>query len=331
MKDNNKWRVTDPDAGNEGAQDFLPNPIIYFSIDDLKDADSAKAIIDIWGGHPGTIGKQFRLNDSAWIDIPVYPTHLDNPQCYMNQYNTEIDIPLEYLVEGENKLEGTSGGQSCYNFNWGQWGWYLFNLRVFYSPKKAHPIGGITKPKTGDTISEFPKIICNASSDTLIEKIEILANYNGYDVDGDNVFFEWHRYYHDRNIAENVATMYNEPYTAVWNTQMVPDQDSYISIVARIKDSRGYWYVTEIIDSLILKRNENVSVKIYNSNDIPEKFWVRAGQNKHSYISIPDTSNAIQAWVHHRTWNGKDDWNRTSESGFGSGSVNYPLRVNDWM
>ena len=66
----------------------------------------------------------------------------------MNQYNTEIDIPLEYLVEGENKLEGTSGGQSCYNFNWGQWGWYLFNLRVFYSPKKAHPIGGITKPKT---------------------------------------------------------------------------------------------------------------------------------------------------------------------------------------
>ncbi len=35
------WRVTDPDAGNPGAHDHLPNPTYRIAIDDLDQAIGA--------------------------------------------------------------------------------------------------------------------------------------------------------------------------------------------------------------------------------------------------------------------------------------------------
>ena len=55
------WRVTDPDALNSGAADFLPNPVLSLEVPDLTGAVRAEMIIDRWGGHPGTSNKRIRL------------------------------------------------------------------------------------------------------------------------------------------------------------------------------------------------------------------------------------------------------------------------------
>ena len=35
LKIGNNWRVTDPNSSSNGAQDFLPNPVMTFHVDDL--------------------------------------------------------------------------------------------------------------------------------------------------------------------------------------------------------------------------------------------------------------------------------------------------------
>ena len=54
-----QYRVTDPDAGAAGAQEFKPNPILNLNIDDLEGATRAEAIFNAWGGHVGTSQKAF--------------------------------------------------------------------------------------------------------------------------------------------------------------------------------------------------------------------------------------------------------------------------------
>ena len=140
MTGNKEWRVTDPDTENPKAQLHLPNPKLPLQISDGSDAVSAEAIIDCWGGHVGTTGRKFRLNGNSWIDIPELTT-MSSPECYMKQWNPVVPVPLGHLKGGTNILEGTSGGQICYDFDWGQWGWYAFILRVYYTDSKPHPDG----------------------------------------------------------------------------------------------------------------------------------------------------------------------------------------------
>ncbi|MGH9837450.1 MAG: hypothetical protein ACREEM_01550 [Blastocatellia bacterium] len=56
------WRVNDPNTKHRVALPFLPNSVLRFSIDDLKGAVRAEALIDRWGGHVGTSEKRIRFN-----------------------------------------------------------------------------------------------------------------------------------------------------------------------------------------------------------------------------------------------------------------------------
>jgi len=123
LKSGNNWRVTDPNASASGAHDFLPNPIMTIQIEDLDGAVRAEALMDIWGGHTGTIDKKFRFNGNTWIDIPDHPSIPVSPECYNSEFNYITEVPLGHLQVGNNQFEGNSGGQTCFNFNWGQWGY----------------------------------------------------------------------------------------------------------------------------------------------------------------------------------------------------------------
>ena len=126
-----QWRVTHPNASAAGSPgnspaDFLPNPALGFSIDDLAGAIRAEAIIDYWGGHPGTTGQQFRFNGNDWLNVPELASlPKGREECYVQQWNVVMDVPLNDLISGTNVIEGTAGKQTCYNFGWGQWGWYM--------------------------------------------------------------------------------------------------------------------------------------------------------------------------------------------------------------
>lgn len=322
LKTGDNWRVTDPNASNPGAAEFLPNPLLSIQIDDLDKAVRAEVLIDIWGGHPGTSGKQFRFNSNSWIDIPRVPTLAISSQCYMKQYNVVLDLPLEFLQEGENTFEGTSGKQVCGNFNWGQWGWYVMMVRVYYQSDKVHYTGQISQPVSGDTIADDPSIQVAVADSGSVSSIQILGHYYGYDEDGDGYYKDWHRAYHGEEIAGHIGTITDSTFQQTWNTRYIPDQEAgAISLLARIQDTSGIWFVSDVVNNISLKRPDSLKVLMHKPYDVPVSFWVRNGQTKQCYINVNDPGQAMEAILYHRTWNAGDDE-------VAGGSIEKPLRVN---
>jgi hypothetical protein len=319
MRDNNRdWRVTDPKTGFQKAKRFLPNPMMYIQIGDLEGATRAEAIIDLWGGHPGTSKKQLRFNGNAWIDIPelsTTPAGIE-PECFIHQWNPVVDIPLEYLHEGTNILEGLSGPQVCKasNFGWGQWGWYGITVRVYYDPAvRAHPVGEVVSPVPNAFIGEDPLIEVSASGDIPIARVDVMAFYDGADENGDGVHADWHAAYvsplsqNSMPLSEHVGTATTAPYAVTWDTHWIPDQPAQgIQFKALITDTSGMVFETPPVSGVSLQRDD-VTVKHYSAEDVPEAFWVRANRTKVSKFTIPksdDLLNATEARVHFRTWNG---------------------------
>jgi len=335
------WRVTDPDALNPGAQDFLPNPVLSLEVPDLTGAVRAEMIIDRWGGHPGTSNKMIRINGASWLHLPeLAAIPASNPECYVYEDNLMLEIPLDQLQAGTVTLEGTAGPQTCYNFDWGQWGWYGVVMRVYYDDSVAHPTGGIMIPAAGDTIIDAVGISVDAVATGLVEEVQVLAYYEGHDTDGDGVFTDWHReYYRPRNatsisIGGIVGTMTDAPFDVNWDVNWIPDQQpGSVKLQARILDDSGMWYVTDFVEDLSLRHTGGV-VKMYAMDSLPTSFWVRDGHSQSAEFTIPisdDLAAATSAQMMVSTWNGSDTgridinglWDVTS---FGS-SHHYSLDV----
>jgi len=322
------WRVTDPLATatgspNNNPKTYLPNSKLYITVNDLTQATSAEAIIDYWGGHVGTSGQKIMFNSKTWLSVPQLTSLNGIPsghygECYTQAQNVQVGIPINNLKVGSNMFEGTSGGQRCHSFNWGQWGWYGMVLRVYYDASKPHPSGSITSPSNNGVIGENPTITVQATSPVGIEKVEVIAYYDGPDYDGDGIYKEWQESYRkpkSQSVIVHqfiVGTSTTAPYSFVWDTSMVPDQAAgAIKLKARIKDKNGVWYETNEITGLTLSRSG--SVKLYKATSVPERFWVnKYHPTMSSTFNIPTTHNLAQATsakllVH--TWNGIDGQN----------------------
>lgn len=327
LKTGNNWRVTDPTVTREDALPFLPNPVLSINIDDLSGAVRAEVLMDIWGGHVGTSNKRFRFNSNEWIRITELPTINLQPECYMSQYNVVMDMPLNYLVQGTNTFEGTSGGQICNSFNWGQWGWYVMTVRVYYGSDKPHTKGNISYPLSGSSIQDNPEIVVAVDNPANVQQVQILGKYFGYDENGDGNYHDWHHAYHGPNIESHIGTSTTSPFKSTWNTTWVPDQQQGgVSFMARIRGTNGVWYVTDIAENITLDRTSGPSVKMYTSIDIPLNFVVRQNNNgtprtKGCKIPVTDLEEATEARLFHRTWNGADD-------DAARGTILLPMEVN---
>ncbi|MEM7167130.1 MAG: LamG-like jellyroll fold domain-containing protein [Planctomycetota bacterium] len=330
----NLWRVTDPNSTFVGSptnspSTFLPNPQISLSVGTLAGATRAEALIDVWGGHVGTINKRMRFNGNSWLTIPDILNTPGAPECYTHQPNVCVNIPLSHLTTGTNIFEGTSGGQTCFSFNWGQWGWYMLTLRVYYSSSQPHATGSITSHSSGGTIGDFATVSATASGGGGISRVEFFAYYDGYDTDGDGHYQQYHHAYHHEAgdstavTRQHVGTVSTAPYQVTWNTDLVPDQaPGSVKLIARILDNNGVWFVTNEITGLTLQRF-GTSVKLYKPFNVPQKHWVRDGQTQSSNVSIPGTdilANAQYAKLLVHTWNGID----------GQNSGAHWTRVNGW-
>lgn len=313
------WRVTDPDApfegdpGNEPAT-FLPNSELPLVIDYLQGATSAEAILDMWGGHPGTTNKRFRFNQHDWISIPELTTTPTDGECYTQQYNPVLAVPVADLAEGENILEGTSGGQTCYDFGWGQWGWYGIVVRVYYGEEEPHAIGEITSPQAGESFGENPSIQISVTSGDP-QRVDLFAYHDAYDTDGDGVFSDYQGSYHrgsgdgEMQPSYHVGTDTTAPFAITWDTEWVPDQAAgTIKFKARIQDANGTWYETPEVANLTLNRTGS-SVRLYKPVNVPESFWTRNYNIQASEFVIPTDhplASATEARLIVRTWNGID-------------------------
>jgi hypothetical protein len=326
------WRVTDPGATNPGAIPNLPNKTLSLSIGDLQGATRAEALIDLWQGHAGTTGKAIRFNNRPWIPIPDLSTPPTGGECYLAQYNVVVDIPLADLVQGNNTFQGTNGGQTCYDFGWGQHGMNGIVVRIYYDNSKAHPTGTITSPVDGATLGDDPTVSAAASGPAAIKQVVFVAYYNGPDTDGDGIYQDWQYNYHraksetSMRIKGHVGSDTTAPYGVTWSTGLVPDQAaSSVKLVARIQDVNGIWFVTNEVSGLSLQR-VGKAVRLYKAAGVPERFSMRlTRETKTCTFSIPSAdriADATAATMLISSFNGID--------GDASIGAVHSTRVNSW-
>jgi hypothetical protein len=311
-----QWRVTNPEAANPRARRHLPNPELHVNISALEGAVRAEALLDRWGGHVGTTQPRIRFNGQAWLDVPPprSPPGKGDHQRYYFQDNPVVNVPLAHLQEGDNTFQGTCSHENP--TGWGQWGLNALILRVYYEPARSPRIAAqIVHPRTGATIGENPSIRVEATSASGVARVDLLAWYEGYDENGDGVWLDWHGAHFQptrgapADLREHVGTVWRSPYELIWNTRWVPDQQpGAIQLVARVQDSRGFWFVTQPVTGLTLAR-KNESVRLYPAAEIPARFGVRNHATKSCQIPIPSTAKleeAIEVGLHLRTWHGWD-------------------------
>lgn len=310
VADQNQSRVTDPNVAREDAWKFLPNPIHKFEITDLKDAIRAEVVVDRWGGHHSTFDKSIRFNGGKYLALPEVQNTEKKPEQYMSQDNPIIEVPLDQLKEGENEIQGY-----CRGTWWGQWGGYAYALRVYYDPaKKAHTKAEIVAPVNGEELKS-PATIEVKASEGEIAKVEVLANYEDYDFDGNGVYKEYQGHYYQEErgkaaqLAHHIGTADAAPFSATWDMQWVPDQTEDITLIARVQNPDGVWFVTQPVAGLKIAEREQ-SVTLYKASGVEPRFGVRTNKTMTCKFIIPegtDLSKAADAKLYLRTWNGTNE------------------------
>ena len=336
------WRITDPNVNTStypAAAGFLPNPSVTIPVSDLQGAVRAEATMTMWGGHISTYGRKVRFNGNAWITIPDLDTSNGIPAGhqgfnYIHQSMVTVPVPLSNLVEGTNTFEGTNAGQMSgpvgYGFGWGQHGWYGMMIRIYYGTSKTHATGQITSPAQGGIMNDSPTIAVSITGS--VDRVDVLAYYDGYDTDGDGKYREYHHDYQIQNlytemgIRNHVGTATSSPFNVVWDTKWIPDQAAgSIKLMARIRNTDGVWYVSPEVTELSLARTGK-SVRLYKPTDTPERAWGRGDLDPaRIHVTIPAgtaLADATDAVYHHRSWNGLDSVREPGEAHY--------RRLNSW-
>ncbi|RME67060.1 MAG: hypothetical protein D6781_13965 [Verrucomicrobia bacterium] len=320
------WRVTDPGAARfypEAVRNFLPNPRLDLPTDFAGGRPTAAAlIIDYWSGHPGTVDKRVRLNDGPWLPLEDGLAGIAAEESHkaVAQHNPVLPWPIDRLNDGTNTIEGSCGPNG---FNWGQWGWNAVLLRVFLDPETTPPHPArLNVPDSDGQLPEQPVLAIDAPETApAITEVRFYARCaEAPDWDGDGRFGGWQGFFHAGAWEAHIGTITRPPWRQRWDTTWLPDQPpGGIALVAHVRDARGVWTVTPVVDGLSLLRDGR-SVTMHRPHRVMPFFWVRDGRVKSAVIPVPlDTElrSVRAARLHIRGWN-----LRNNEQAF------TPMRIN---
>ena len=312
---NGVWGVLDPT--------FFSTPDVTgsFAIDDLQDAVRAEAYLELWNASGGTgLSKQLHLNGGDWIQIPEpdaipgdagHPRSPALPECYTYFAHPSVAVPLEQLVEGRNTF-GFAVGQltDCGTTADSFWGLYSVTLRVYYATSKPHATGRIISPVDGRAVGDFARLKAAVSSpNSSIQQVDFIGYYEDFDYEGNGIYRQWHYNHQFGKIKRHLGTAKQAPYSVVWNTEWVPDQEEPMQIMAWITDAEGLCYATPAVGGIALHRPDR-SVKLYKPYDVPAWWLISDHEAVHnrresSKVFVPhDLRRAKAAHMALSTWNG---------------------------
>jgi len=277
-------------------------------VDDLRHATKAEIVIEYWGGHIGTSGQKFRINQHDWMLIPQSTGTPTPPQCYYRTLlRATVPVPLAQFRPGSNTFQFTAGPQICHGFNWGFYWVYAFTVRVYYKAERPHPTGRIISHSDGNVVDDLPRFVASTESDhATVSRVDFIGEYEDFNWEGDGLYHQWHYYFEQGRIKGHIGSSEFLPYATTWDTSWVPDQDRPIRIAARITDSLGVIFMTPAL-SLKLQRKGR-SVKMYKPSGVPENFGVRVGNKKTCEIEVADDlSKAREVRLLLSTWSAAHD------------------------
>lgn len=280
---------------------------------DLGQATRAELSVEYWGGHIGTAGQRFRVNDHDWRDLPQPTGTPTEPQRFYRTLhgNNSTPVPLEQLRDGENVFRFAAGKQIAYAFDWGFYWIYDFTARVYYdAAKKPHPVGEFIGLKAGDAFGDVLRLEVQASSPNgEIARVEFIGEYDDFDWDGDGVWREWQYSTHHGVLAHHLGTVTSPPWRVKYDARWLPDQALPIRVRARITDATGLTYLTPPIEGLVQQRKAR-GVRMIKPDVVPERWASRAGKEspKGTFrLKESDLAGATFARLVLSTWSGDVD------------------------
>jgi hypothetical protein len=269
---------------------------------DLQHAIQAEVVIEKILCHDGTTGLAIQINDSDWIYVPE-ADNIPVPQsAYQHHIYPTVRIPLSILNQGQGNLFRMKV-DTRHSWNWPQNLIYGVNFRIYYDPdKKSHPTGEITNPKPGDSIGKSITLTAGTNSPNgKIKQIDYVGLYEDVNFEGNGVYRQWHYHFFHGEIMHHIGSATEKPYKVTWDTSWVPDQKQPIQIAARIIDTTGLTYMTEVVSDLHLIR-PGLSVELCKPFNIPRKWVTRTGDKKENFNVTGDLSKAVAAQLVWASW-----------------------------
>ncbi len=279
---------------------------------DLVHATRAELSVEYWGGHIGTGGQRFRVNNHEWIDLPQPANTPAEPQRFYRVLhgNNSVPIPLEQLHNGENFFQFTAGKQVAYSNDWGFFWIYDFTVRIFYDAmQKPHVSGEVVSltdnGKFGDVIRL--EAVANKSADD-IARVDFIGEYEDFDWDGDGVWREWQYVTHHGVMAHHLGTVKSTPWRIKHDARWLPDQSQAIRSRALITDKNGITYATAPIG--LTQSRSRRGVRMIQPTHVPERWASRASKESATgtfVLTEDDLKDASFARLAISTWSGDVD------------------------
>ena len=270
-------------------------------------ARRAELYLELWGGHPGTAGKRFRLNERAPYDLPEVGA--ERHHCTYSYPTIELDP--RYLRSGENVLAFTCDSKNTF------WPHYLIRAACLRQELAAdHPAIAAAKlvdfsasvvaaRDEGESIRLSLKVPAETAG--RIAAVEYHGRYRGFDENGDRADTGWHGFTKDRKPVGIIARAEAAPLEAVWDVSMLPDQDAVgVRAVVHFKDAPGIVYETAALRDVAMPPR-TARVSLHYAPDCPRPFWSRAGRPKVCRIDLGgkfDPDRVAKAQLHVVIWDG---------------------------
>ncbi|KPK84056.1 MAG: hypothetical protein AMS27_11025 [Bacteroides sp. SM23_62_1] len=312
-----KSNITPPGRAINGIDSIS----VFIDVDDLVKAVKAEICIQYWGGHIGTSEQKFKINDSELYDFPQPPTP-GSPYCYYrNLYGKPaVEIPLNNLEKGQNKLTFYKGEQICYSFNWAHYVINSVTIRIYYSSDKECAKGKVIKIQDKDTAYQHIAFRTEVDHPENVVSVQYIGYFTDYDWDGDGIFTQW-QYRLNKGSWEGILnTQYSPPYAAPWDNFWLPQQEDKLMIAAKINSANGCSYITRPVEYKALKQH-NFNVIMYRPDTIPEVFGVRVGREKECIIKVEKLDNSISAFLVFTSWSGATEDGANHEVGLNGNMI----------
>jgi len=266
---------------------------------DLKQAIKAELVVEKMLCHGDTEGLRVSINRCDPIRLPE-SSAIPRPQSsYAHHFNAIVRVDLEELKHGTGNtflFEVDTAGHW-----WPQNLVYGMILRVYYEPEVLEERGKIVQPLPGDVLGMENQIEVALPDGQKADLIDLVAFYDGPDLEGDGLYKQWHYAYHKCQIYNHIGSLSKAPYTLNWNTEWIPDQRERIQLSAMIHAEDGYIYMSEAITDLRLER-PGLSVELCKPYMRPRGWFTRNGEFTERFQIKGKLENAVEARMVFRTW-----------------------------